>query len=335
MKLPCRGDLDDRPGHQARRGTRRKPMHTLSVDPDDHEVDLIWRGATVYDGSIRFRRSKRLSGSTLTMRTIPPPQPTSAGFRQTLVLPDEHSGERILAVLLKRTYDIVPSGVCTHAQFGGPLIPGDILSATRAVPASVPRATSSPSSWPTTSSSTPRSMRPAGCRLPSALRPSPDTQASQDLKCFGNHLSTTYKTDLRVHEPNLETMEPLHHSERAYGGLDVSSSESTSSPPPTPRHGFLVADARRFENLHLPDQSPRPPDTRPALRRRLLGLERQPSPPAAPAGTRRPRLPRAEFAQHPPRGSRHPAGSAESYAHELPAEGHAPAYAAMRLPGHD
>ena len=35
-------------------------LHTLSIRPDDREVDLIWRGATVYDGYSWFPKMKRL-----------------------------------------------------------------------------------------------------------------------------------------------------------------------------------------------------------------------------------------------------------------------------------
>ncbi len=65
----------------------------------------------------------------MTLATTPPqPATADAGRGARIVLPGQApDGAYILGVLLKRTFDIVPGGVCAAAAEDAPLVPGDVF----------------------------------------------------------------------------------------------------------------------------------------------------------------------------------------------------------------
>ena len=274
------------------------------------------------------------------MSAVPPLQPTSApDWGQTLVLPGQTpAGEHILAVLLKRTYDIVPGGVCTRANSDRPLIPGDIYWGNPLNTCVRYESDFVPFKLATDLVFDAKVYAPGGVPTPSCAAAITVAGVRKDLRIFGDRSVRYVQDGLPVFtDPTpFETMELRW--ERAYGGIDVYSDRSTSYPyPPNPLgHGFLVANTKDgIENLALPNiEDPKnllTPD------RLCVGdyaaWERQP----APAGLGwypKTALPRAGFAGILPADRATEQEMRQSYAQLVPAE-HRSAYMSHGLPDMD
>ena len=87
-------------------------LHTVSIRPDDMELDLIWRGA---QGLSRLRLAVKddqaRGGCSMSAPMAEGASGVSAaerGGERTLLPGQSPAGEYILSVLIKRTYRIVP-----------------------------------------------------------------------------------------------------------------------------------------------------------------------------------------------------------------------------------
>jgi hypothetical protein len=192
------------------------------------------------------------------MCAAPSLQPHGApDWGQTLVLPGQTpAGEEILAVLLKRTYDIVPGGPCRRAGSDSPLIPGDrywgnpLNTCVRYESDFVPFKVATDLVFDA------KVHAPGGVPTPSCTAAVKVAGVRKDLRIFGDRSVRYVKDGLpQFTDPKpFETMELRW--ELAYGGIDVYSDRSTSWPyPPNPRgRGFLVANTKDgIENLALPN----------------------------------------------------------------------------------
>lgn len=175
----------------------------------------------------------------------------------TIVLPGQTpEGGYILGVLLKRTYRIVPGGVCTRAGTDRPLVPGDVHWG-NPLNSSIRHETDFvPFKLATDVVVEGTAYAPRGVPTPSCVVTLQVGERRKQLIVIGDrearHVSG--RAPAFTDPVPFETM-PLRY-ERAYGGIDVYSDRKTTYPyPRNPLgRGFAVANSREvLDNLALPN----------------------------------------------------------------------------------
>jgi hypothetical protein len=180
---------------------------------------------------------------------------TSRG--ETVVLPGQSpAGEYIMSVLLKRTYDIVPNGVCTRAKIDVPIIPGDIPWGDPLNSSIRYEADFIPFKLATDVVLNGTAYAPGGVPTQSCLVSLQVTDKRKEVLVIGDRGARFVKDGLPVFTDPLpfETMELKY--ERAYGGIDVYSNKDATYPyPRNPLGcGYVVSNNEQsVNNLMLPN----------------------------------------------------------------------------------
>jgi len=202
--------------------------------------------------------------------SIPPASATVAGASQvrgvTVVLPGQTpEGQHILGVLLKRTYDIVPNGVCSRAAMDRALMPGD-------VPWGDPMNSSVryesdfiPFKLATDVVCNGKAYAPRGVPTTSCMVSLQVGERRKQILVLGDRVARFVPGGVpRFTEPTPFLDMELRY-ERAYGGIDVYSDKIATYPyPRNPMGcGFAVANSERVvDQLALPNlEDPRAPLT--------------------------------------------------------------------------
>lgn len=176
---------------------------------------------------------------------------------QTVVLPGQSpQGEHILSVLLKRTYDIVPSGVCTRAPSDRPLNAGDIFWGDPMNSTVRYESDFIPFKLGTDVVLNGRVYAPGGTPATSCLVSLRVAGKLKQVRVIGNRVAKHVKDGApSFTEPEPFTTMNLRY-ELAYGGIDVYSDKAI--PYPYPRNplgrGLAVKNLEQsVDNLALPN----------------------------------------------------------------------------------
>jgi hypothetical protein len=229
--------------------------------------------------------------------------PTAAAQRaiQKIVLPGETPlGEPILAVLVKRTYDIVPGGRCVRAAADRKVTPADVhyddpMNSTVKCESDL-----IPFKIATDVVLQGKAYAPAGQRATTLTASLLVGQYRKDLSIFGDRVARfNGKRDPIFTDPQpFQTMDLRY--ERAYGGVDIYSEPKMQCIYPRNHlgRGYVVANTQRsVENLPLPNIEDPAKLLAPAglCVGDFQGWERQPVPQGF-GWTQKAWLPRASFA---------------------------------------
>jgi hypothetical protein len=191
-----------------------------------------------------------LSASATVASSSPPPG-------ASIVLPGQApTGEYILSILLKRTYDIVPNAVCRRADADKPLIPGEVFW-DDPMSSSVRYETDFiPFKLATDVVLNGRAYAPCGLPVTSCTVSLQVGDRRKEVQVIGDRVVRFVKDGVpEFTEPSTFLDMDLRY-ERAYGGVDVYSHKVASYPyPRNPLgRGFVVSNtARCLQDLALPN----------------------------------------------------------------------------------
>lgn len=175
----------------------------------------------------------------------------------TIVLPGQTpKGEHILSVLLKRSYTIVPGGVCVRTESDCPLVPGDVPWGNPMNSTVRFESDFIPFKLETDVVLNGKVYAPRGVPTTSCVVAIKVANRRKDVRVIGDRVAHFVKDQMPVFTDPVpfETMELRY--ERAYGGIDVYSDKAMTYPYPRNLlgRGFVVANTEQgVENLALPN----------------------------------------------------------------------------------
>ena len=188
---------------------------------------------------------------------IPATPPVAKAAATQVVLPGQTpAGEHILGVLVKRTYDIVPGGICTRAAADKKLISGDTFYDDPMNSTVKFESDFVPFKLATDVVLIGKACAPFGQRAVTLTASLIVGQYRKDILIIGDRVARyNGQRDPIFTEPQpFETIELRY--ERAYGGVDIYSQPKMQCVYPRNHlgHGYAVANIQRIiENLPLPN----------------------------------------------------------------------------------